>query len=80
MRPPSGLSRIFKRRIILPMLAVTLVLLVIVGVTVFNGITINYQANNFMRSASVLSSIPALLKAFDSGDLKTYYDVIQMSK
>ena len=48
--------------------------------SVFNGITVNYQANSFMRSASVLSSIPGLLKAFDSGDLKTYYDVIQMSK
>src|SRR5437879_3379048 len=48
--------------------------------SVFNGITVNYQANSFMRSASVLSSIPGVLKAFDSGDLKTYYDVIQMSK
>ena len=49
--------------------------------SVFNGITVNYQqSNGFMRSASVLSSIPGLLKAFDSGELKTYYDVIQMSK
>ena len=48
--------------------------------SVFNGITVNYQANGFMRSASVLSSIPGLIEAFDSGELKTYYDVIQMSK
>ena len=44
MRPQSGSSRIFKRRIILPMLAVTLVLLVIVGVIVVNGITTGKQA------------------------------------
>ena len=49
--------------------------------SVFNGITVNYQqSTGFMRSASVLSSIPGLLKAFGSGDLKTYYDVIQMSQ
>jgi len=28
----------------------------------------------------VLSSIPDLLKAFGNGDVKSYYDVIQMSK
>ena len=48
--------------------------------SVFNGISVNYQSNRFMRSASVLSSIPGLLKAFDTGEVKTYYDVIQLSK
>ena len=48
--------------------------------SVFNGIVTNYQSNSFMRSASVLSSIPDLLKAFGNGDVKSYYDVIQMSK
>jgi len=43
MRPPSGSSWTLKRRIILSMLAVTLVLLVIVGVTVVNGITTGKQ-------------------------------------
>jgi hypothetical protein len=48
--------------------------------SVFNGIALNYQSNGFMRSASLLSSISGLLKAFGTGDVKTYYDVIQMSK
>jgi hypothetical protein len=48
--------------------------------SVFNGVALNYQAGAFMRSASLLSSIPGLLEAFDSGDVKNYYDVIQMSK
>jgi hypothetical protein len=48
--------------------------------SVFNGIALNYQANGYMRSASLLSSIPGLLKAFGTGDVKTYYDVIQLSK
>ena len=48
--------------------------------SVFNGIALNYQSNSFMRSASVLSSISGLVKAFGSGEVKTYYDVIQMSK
>jgi hypothetical protein len=48
--------------------------------SVFNGVALNYQAGAFMRSASLLSSIPSLLQAFDSGDVKNYYDVIQMSK
>jgi hypothetical protein len=48
--------------------------------SVFNGIVTNYQSNGFMRSASVLSSIPDLLQAFGNGELKSYYDVIQMSK
>jgi len=48
--------------------------------SVFNGVALNYQAGGFMRSASLLSSIHGLLEAFDSGDVKTYYDVLQMSK
>ncbi len=48
--------------------------------SVFNGVALNYQAGGFMRSASLLSSIRNLLEAFDSGDVKTYYDVLQMSK
>jgi hypothetical protein len=32
-----------------------------------------------LRSASVLSSIPDLLQAFDEGKIKAYYDVIAMS-
>jgi hypothetical protein len=48
--------------------------------SVFNGIALNYQPNSFMRSASVLSSLSGLVKAFGSGEVKTYYDVIQMSK
>ena len=48
--------------------------------SVFNGIVTNYQSNGFMRSASVLSSIQDLLKAFGNGEVKSYYDVIQMSK
>ena len=31
-------------------------------------------------SASLLSSIPDLLEAFDAGKIDTYYDVIRMSK
>jgi hypothetical protein len=48
--------------------------------SVFNGVALNFQAGAFMRSASLLGSIPGLLEAFDSGDVKNYYDVIQMSK
>lgn len=48
--------------------------------SVFNGVALNYQAGAFMRSASLLSSIPGLLEAFDGGEVKNYYDVIQLSK
>ena len=48
--------------------------------SVFNGVALNFQSGAFMRSASLLSSIPGLIQAFDSGDVKNYYDVIQMSK
>ena len=48
--------------------------------SVFNGVALNFQSGAFMRSASLLGSIPGLLEAFDSGDVKNYYDVIQMSK
>jgi hypothetical protein len=39
-----------------------------------------YQPSGTLRSASLLSSIPDLLKAFTAGDVRTYYDVINMSK
>jgi len=49
--------------------------------SVFNGLAGTYQSNGYgLRSASVLSSIPELLKAFDAGEVRTYYDVINMSK
>jgi len=48
--------------------------------SVFNGVALNYQAGAFMRSASLLSPITGLLDAFDSGEVKNYYDVIQLSK
>jgi hypothetical protein len=49
--------------------------------SVFNGLAANYQPSGFgLRSASLLSSIPDLLKAFGSGEIRTYYDVINMSK
>ena len=49
--------------------------------SVFNGIAITYQPSGFgLRSASLLSSIPELLKAFSAGEVRTYYDVISISK
>ena len=48
--------------------------------SVFNGLAINNQTNGFMRSASVLSSIQDLLKGFSAGAVKSYYDVIELSK
>jgi hypothetical protein len=49
--------------------------------SVFNGQAVTYQPSSYgLKSASVLSSIPELLKAFASGDVRTYYDVINMSK
>ena len=49
--------------------------------SVFNGLSANYQPSGFgLRSASLLSSIPDLLKAFGAGEIRTYYDVINMSK
>ncbi|PYS50830.1 MAG: hypothetical protein DMG13_20075 [Acidobacteria bacterium] len=50
--------------------------------SVFNGMSVQYQGFG-LRSASVLCSIPDLLKAFESGQIRRgpagYYDVIQMS-
>jgi hypothetical protein len=49
--------------------------------SVFNGQAATYQPSGYgLKSASVLSSIPELLKAFGTGDVRTYYDVINMSK
>ncbi len=49
--------------------------------SVFNGLGVSYQPNGYgLRSASLLSSIPELLKAFGAGEVRTYYDVINMSK
>ena len=47
--------------------------------SVFNGLAPTYQSNVGLRSASLLSSIPDLLKAFGTGDVRTYSDVINMS-
>ncbi len=47
--------------------------------SIFNGL-IPPRSNGFgLRSASVLSPIQDILKAFGAGQLRTYYDVIQMS-
>jgi len=50
--------------------------------SVFNGMAVQYQGFG-LRSASVLCSIPDLLKAFEAGQIRNgpagYYDVIQMS-
>jgi hypothetical protein len=49
--------------------------------SVFNGLAVTYQPSGYgLRSASLLSSIPGLLKAFGTGQVRTYYDVINMSK
>lgn len=49
--------------------------------SVFNGIAATAQSSSYgLRSASLLSSIPDLLKAFGAGEIQTYYDVINMSK
>ncbi len=48
--------------------------------SVFNGLAPTYQSNAGLRSVSLLSSIPDLLKAFGTGDLRTYSDVINMSQ
>jgi hypothetical protein len=51
--------------------------------SVFNGAggAFNYVQNNIynLRSVSLLSSMPDLLKAFTAGQVKTYDDVIQLS-
>jgi hypothetical protein len=48
--------------------------------SVFNGYAYNFRSNGYLRSASLLSSIPELLDAFNSGKIENYYDVIRMSK
>jgi hypothetical protein len=47
--------------------------------SIFNGLIPPRSTGFGLRSASVLSPIDALLNAFESGQLRTYYDVIQMS-
>jgi hypothetical protein len=49
--------------------------------SVFNGLAVTNQPGGYgLRSASLLSSIPDLLKAFGAGEVRTYYDVVNMSK
>jgi hypothetical protein len=48
--------------------------------SVFNGLSQTYQSSGGLRSVSLLCSIPELLKAFHAGDVRTYSDVINMSK
>jgi hypothetical protein len=49
--------------------------------SVFNGQAPVVQPNNYgLRSASLLGSIPEHLKAFGTGEIRSYYDVISMSK
>jgi len=48
--------------------------------SVFNGVAVNYQPSGTLRSVSLLSSISDLVKAFTAGDVRTYSDVINMSK
>jgi hypothetical protein len=49
--------------------------------SVFNGLAVTYQSNGYgLRSASMLSSMPELLKAFGTGQVRTYSDVVNMSK
>jgi hypothetical protein len=47
--------------------------------SIFNGLIPPRSTGFGLRSASVLSPIDELLKAFGDGELRTYYDVIQMS-
>jgi hypothetical protein len=49
--------------------------------SVFNGLAAAAQPNGYaLRSASLLSSIPDLLMGFAAGDVRTYNDVVNMSK
>ncbi len=49
--------------------------------SVFNNMVFVAQPNGYnLRSNSVLSSIPGLLKAFSAGEIRAYNDVIQMSR
>jgi hypothetical protein len=49
--------------------------------SVFNGLAGTFQQSGYgLRSASLVSPIPEFLKAFAAGQVRTYYDVINMSK
>jgi hypothetical protein len=49
--------------------------------SVFNGLAATSQPSGYgLRSASLLSSIPELLKAFGAGQIEKYDDVINMSR
>jgi len=49
--------------------------------SVFNGLALSYPTNGYgLRSASTLSSISELLNAFAAGEVRTYYDIINLSK
>lgn len=49
--------------------------------SVFNGVAVSISPNGYnLRSASLLCSIPDLLKAYNAGEVRSYNDVIQMSK
>jgi hypothetical protein len=49
--------------------------------SVFNNTGFTFQSNSYdLRSASLLSSIPELLQAFQAGQVRTYYDVINLSR
>ena len=49
--------------------------------SVFNGLAAAAQPSGYgLRSASLLGSIPDLLKGFASGEVRTYNDVVEMSK
>jgi hypothetical protein len=47
--------------------------------SIFNGMIPPQSVGFGLRSASVVSSIEDSLKAFNAGELRTYYDVIEMS-
>jgi len=38
-----------------------------------------YSYRGGMRSAQLLCSVPGLLKAFKAGEIRSYWDVLQMS-
>ena len=47
--------------------------------SIFNGMIPPRSTGFGLRSASVLSSIPDVLQAFNEGKIRAYYDVIAMS-
>jgi hypothetical protein len=49
--------------------------------SVFNGMALSYQPGGYgLRSASLLSSIPDVLNAFSAGEVRSYSDIINLSK